>query len=232
MPSGMKQPQQAIYDETLELLDEIRSKAWLAEGMRDHGYDDDSWTLGEGLASTAHDLARTRVVAEANQLGATDTFNRLYDRTWPQFLWAMQTTVDVLQGYTGHLELLGLHEARLDGNGTSQITKPAKSDNAGQTLPWLDTFYEVAINEPNIAAILTENNVPPEKLARHAARVQELKEAHRHKEQAISAKHQAVKDRDEAFETLRSWLRPAQRTSRAVKKEHAAQKKSAVRVAL
>jgi len=232
MPSGMKQTQQTIYDETLELLDEIRSKAWLAEGMVDHGYNDDSWTLAESLASTAHDLARARVVAEANQLGATDTFNRLYDRTWPQFLWVMQTSVDVLQGYTGHLELLGLHEARLDGNGTSQITKPGKSDNAGQTLTWLDNFYEVAINEPNIAAILTENNVPPDKLARHAARVQDLKEVHHHKEQAIATKHQAVKDRDEAFEALRPWLRSAQRTARAVKKEHAAQKKSAVSVEL
>jgi hypothetical protein len=228
----MTQPQQAIYDQTLDLLDEIRSKAWLAEGMVDHGYSEESWTVAENLASTAHDLARVRVVTEANQLGATDAFNRLYDRTWPQFQWVMQTTVDVLQGYTGHLELLGLHQARLDGNGTSQITKPGKNDNAGQTLAWLDNFYEVAINDSNIAAILTENNVPSDKLARHAARVQELKEAHLHKEQAIAAKHQAVKDRDEAFETLRSWLRPAQRTARAVKKEHAAQKKTAVSVAL
>jgi hypothetical protein len=38
MSSGMKQSQQAIYNETLELLDEIRSTAWLADGMVEHGY--------------------------------------------------------------------------------------------------------------------------------------------------------------------------------------------------
>jgi hypothetical protein len=41
----MSQAQQAIYDQTLDLLDDIRAKAWLAEGMTDHGKSDDSWTF-------------------------------------------------------------------------------------------------------------------------------------------------------------------------------------------
>jgi len=232
MSSGMRQSQQSIYDQTLALLDEIRAKAWLAEGMADHGYSDDSWTYAEGLASTAHDLARTRVVAEANQLGATDAFNRLFDRAWPHFQWAMQTSIDHLQGQTGFLELLGLHEARLNGNGTSLISKPDKGDKVEPTLTWLDTFYEVALNHPEIAATLTENNVPAEKLAKHAARVQDLKAAKRHKEQALATKHEAVEARNEAFEQLQGWLRPAQRTAKTVKKEHAARKKSPMSIEL
>jgi hypothetical protein len=228
----MKQSQQAIYNETLELLDEIRSKVWLADGMADHGYNDDSWTFAETLASTAHDLSRVRVVAEANQLGATDAFNRLFERAWPHFQWAMQTSIDHLQGQTGFLELLGLHEARLNGNGTSLIAKPDKNDKVEPTLNWLDNFYDVALNHPEIAATLTENNVPPEKLAKHAARVQDLKQAQRHKEQAITAKHEAVEERNEAFERLRLWLRRAQRTARTVRKEQAAQKKTSISIEL
>jgi F0F1-type ATP synthase membrane subunit b/b' len=90
----------------------------------------------------------------------------------------------------------------------------------------------VALNHPEIAAILTENNVPAEKLAKHAARVQDLKEAKRHKEQALAAKHEAVAERNEAFDELQGWLRKAQRTARTVKKEHAARKKSPMSIEL
>lgn len=221
MTTGMRQKQEDLYNKTLALFDEVSDKAWLAEGMREHGYDADRWAFGEALAATAHDLARARAVAEATQLGATDTFNRMFDRAWPHFQLAIQTSVDVLQGQTEYLDLLGLHEARQ--NGVSQISKPGKRDNDEQTLAWLDNYYEVALDHPAIAATLTANNLPPAKLAKDAAWVRDLKQANRHKEQAITAKSRAVKDRNDAFEQLRPWLRRAQRTARTIKKEHAAQ---------
>lgn len=226
----MRQKQKELYNETLTLFDEVRSTPWLAEGMRECGYDDPSWTYGEALATNAYDLARARATAESTQLGATDDLYDLFDQAWPHFQLAMQISVEILQGQTEYLDLLGLHEARLNGNGISQITKPNKNDNLEQTLSWLDNFYEEAQHHPEITAILTQNGVPSIKLANDAARVEALKQAKRHQNQAIAARQQAVSDRNEAFKRLKVWHRRAQRAARIIKKEHAAQETTSASV--
>jgi hypothetical protein len=71
--------------EARELFDDICSKSWLAEGMLEHGYNDESWAYGHQLLDTAYNLARAREAAQSAQLGATNTVNRLYDSSWPHF---------------------------------------------------------------------------------------------------------------------------------------------------
>jgi hypothetical protein len=221
MNSGLTQKQQILYQEAQDLFDQIRSKPWLAEGMRDQGYDDNAWTHGKTLASTAFNLARARADATATQLGATDAFKALFDDSWPHFQLLMQTCTTLCQGNAEWMDLLGLHEARLNGNGTSQIGKPQKNDAFAGKLIWLDRFYNATQNHPEIAALLAENNFSPERVANDAARLVALNEANRRQDEAIAAKKQAVKDRNAAFRQLRIWLRRAQRHAAVVKKKHA-----------
>jgi hypothetical protein len=219
MNSGLTQRQQILYNEAQYLFDEIRSKPWLAEGMREHGYDAAAWGHGKSLASAAFNLARVRAAAGADQLAATDAFNELFDDSWPYFQLLMQTCATLCRGKTGWLGLLGLHEARLNGNSASQISKPQKNDAYPGTLLWLGSFYEVAKTHPDIAALLAENNFPPQRVANDAVRVVALNEANRRQNEAIAAKVQAVKDRDAAFRQLKVWLRRAQRQADVVKKK-------------
>jgi hypothetical protein len=221
MNSGLTQKQQLLYQESQDLFDEIRSKPWLAEGMRDYGYDDNAWTHGKTVASTAFNLARARADAAAVQLGATDAFKALFNDSWPDFQLTMQTCTTLCQGNAEWMDLLGLHEARLNGNGTSQISKPRKDNAFTGTLIWLDRFYNAAQTHTEIAALLAENNFSAERVANDAARLVALKEADRRQDEAIAAKKQAVKDRNAAFRQLKVWLRRAQRHADVIKKKRA-----------
>jgi hypothetical protein len=227
MTTGMTQKQIELHDEAIELFNDVRDKPWLAQDMLEQGYDDEAWAEGKSRFDTACNLAEARETAFSTQLGTTDAFNRLFDKYWPHFLLLMQTCVTLFQGQTEWLRLMGLHEARLDGNGTSQISKPGKSDNDELTLAWLDKFYSVVQTHPEISAILAQNNFSAAKLARDADRVKALLEANRRQDEAIAARQQAVKDRNAAFRAFKPWLRRAQKTAAIVEKEHEARQKTA-----
>lgn len=220
MNSGMTEPQEDLYEEAQELFNDVRSKPWLAEGMREHGYNEEIWGHGQELFDTAYNLARAREAAQSAQLDATNTVNRLYESAWPHFQMMMQNCEALLQGQTGWLILLGLHEARQDGNGTSQIDKPEKGDSLAPTLIWLHRFYDVLQTETEIAAVLAKNGISAEKIANDAARVTALEQASRHQDEAITARKRAVKVRNAAFTRLQTWLRCTQRAAEIVKKEH------------
>jgi len=227
MTSGMTQKQIELHEDAIELYKDVRDKPWLAQGMLEQGYDDEAWAEGHALFDTTCTLAEVRDTAFATQLGATDAFNRLFDQSWPYFQLSMQNCVTLFQGQAEWLRLLGLHEARLDGNGTSQISKPGKNDNDELTLAWLDKFYSVIQTHPEISAILAKNNFSAAKLDRDANRVKALLEANRRQDEAIAARKQAVKDRNAAFRAFKPWLRRAQKVAAIVKKEHEAQQEAA-----
>jgi hypothetical protein len=119
-----------------------------------------------------------------------------------------------LNGQTEWLSLLGLHEARLDGNGTSQIGKPEKGDSLTPTLIWLHRFYDVLQTQTEIAVVLTKNGISAEKIVNDAARVTALEQASRRQDEAIAARKQAVRVRNAAFTRLQTWLRPTGRRGR------------------
>jgi hypothetical protein len=137
--------------------------------MSEHGYDTEGRAYGEALANTAAELARARATARSTQLGATDDLYERYDRYWPHFQLTMQHAVNHLQGQIEYLDLLGLHESRLNGSGTSQIVKPGKNDKFEETLNWLINFYERIQNHREILTILTTYGFPAEKLAKDAS---------------------------------------------------------------
>jgi hypothetical protein len=227
MTSGMTQKQIELYHEANNLFDDVRAKPWLAQGMLEQGYDDEAWAVGHSLFHTACSRALVRETAFASQLGATDALNRLFDQSWPYFQLLMQNCVNLFQGQSEWLRLLGLHDARLDGNGASQISKPGKNDNCEQTLVWLDKFCTVVRTHPEISASLANNNFSAARLAKDAERVAALVEAKRRQDEAIATRKQAVKDRNAAFRAFKPWLRRAQGVAGIVEKEHAAQAEAA-----
>jgi hypothetical protein len=217
MPTGMTKKQKDTYEKSCELFKEINTKPWLAEGMQRHGYDEAALAEGKSLADTAFELARVRADAESIKLGATDTLYEHFDNFWPYFRFAMKTAVALLQGQTEYLDRLGLHEARLNGNGTSQISKPNKNDSLEPTLAWLSDFYDVAQNNPDINAILA---FPPDRLAEDAAKVATLIQDNERQDEAMAARKLAVKKRNAAFTRLKVWVDRAVGAADLVKKEH------------
>jgi hypothetical protein len=164
-----------------------------------------------------------RVIAAAD-VAANEADAQMHPAAaYPQAIFA---ALRAFQGQSEWLRLLGLHEARLDGNGTSQISKPGKNDNYELTLIWLDRFYSVARTHPEMSAILANNNFSAAKLTRDTERVTALLTANRRQDEAFAAKKQAVKDRNAAFRAFKPWLRRAQKVADIVKKEHAAQEET------
>jgi hypothetical protein len=227
MTSGMTQKQIELYHEAIKLYNDVRDNPWLAQGMLEQGYDDDAWAVGQSFFNTARTRAEARDTAFAIQLGATDALYRRFDQSWPYFQLLMQNCIKLFQGQAEWLRLLGLHEARLNGNGISQISKPGKNDNCELTLSWLTKFYSVVQTHPEMSAILANNNFSAAKLARDAERVTALVEANRRQDEAIAARQQAVKDRNAAFRAFKPWLRRAQKVAAIVEQEHEAQQEAA-----
>ncbi|MCB0170037.1 MAG: hypothetical protein KDJ97_05750 [Anaerolineae bacterium] len=221
MASGLTQDQERIVYETEQMLHEARYNPHFAEMMRDRGYNEESWAHGEGMLGTVKSAGRVYEKAQSTKLKATNAFRKQRDALWVHSSSLSQSCVNLFQGETDYLNALGLHARRKDGNGISEISKPSKSSKIEQVLSWQRNLFDVALNQPEIAAVLTTNGFPAELLAQCAASVESLARADHIQEQAKAESSQRRAERDAAYKPLKTWLRCVQRVAKVAKKERA-----------
>ena len=199
MSGGFTQEQKAIIGETERLLHEARYDPAFAENMRERGYNEESWAYGESLLNTAKGAGRAKEKAESTKLGATNSYMSQREKMWQQSSSLARTCVVLFQGQTDRLNALGLHKRRKNGNGTSEISRPRRTAKLDEVVAWQRNLFEVAQNQPEIAAALATNGFPAEMLEQGASEVEALVRANNVQEQAKTAAVQRRKERDAAF---------------------------------
>ncbi|MCB0198259.1 MAG: hypothetical protein KDJ65_40330, partial [Anaerolineae bacterium] len=157
------------------------------------------WAYGESLLNTAKGAGRAKEKAESTKLGATNSYMSQREKMWQQSSSLARTCVVLFQGQTDRLNALGLHKRRKNGNGTSEISRPRRTAKLDEVVAWQRNLFEVAQNQPEIAAALATNGFPAEMLEQGASEVEALVRANNVQEQAKTAAVQRRKERDAAF---------------------------------